>query len=418
MHLIDSDVWREIFESLRRHKLRTALTAFGVFWGIFMLVCLMGAGRGLLNSAEAGFGGLRNAVYVWGGRPTSIPYEGLSKGRYVRLNDTDIDALLLRVPGIEAIGPGNGMGTQYAVYRDKGDSFDVTGILPVELYAKGYVLHAGRFLNELDVSEHRKTAVIGSKVSETLFGTSQESIGKSFSILGIQFLVVGVISPSATSNWAQQDLSKIFLPHTTLRKTFNQRDTVHRMLITAKEGVDTSILENKIGSFLRARHRVHPDDRGVIGSYNVQKDYNQVQQMFAAISIFSWVVAIGTIIAGVVGVGNIMLISVKERTKEIGIRKAIGATPFSIVTAIIQESMVITFFAGYLGLVAGVGVVELMAKITGDAKSGIGGFLNPEVSFSTALSAMLVLLIAGAFASYLPARKAAAVDPVLALQDE
>ncbi len=416
--MFDFDSWQEIRESLSRHKLRTALTAFGVFWGIFMLVNLLGVGAGLKNGAEANIGQFNNAVFVWSGGPTSIPYKGLAKGRRPSLNDGDIEALRARIPELDVIAPGNGMGDQFTVYENKSDSFNITGIVPVELAAKGYTLVKGRFLNELDQNQERKTVVIGERVSEILFGNEIEPIGKQINILGVPFLVVGIIRPSALNNWAQRDLTKIFLPHSTMRKTFNQKDRIHRLMITPKAGISSVDIERKVVSLLQERHKVHPKDRGVIGSYNVQKNYNSIQSLFGGIAAFSWVVAIGTIIAGVVGVGNIMLITVKERTREIGIRKAIGATPADIVATIVKESLVLTCVAGYSGLVCGVLTVEGINLIAANADGGIGTFLNPQVSFSTAMWAIAILILAGACAAYLPARRAASIDPVLALQDE
>lgn len=415
--MIDRDSWREILDSLSRHKLRTTLTAFGVFWGIFMLVNLMGVGSGLKNGAEANMGSLKNAVFIWSGRPTSIPFKGLSRGRYVGLNDADLEALRARIPELDVIAPGNGIGTQYTVYENKGDSFDIDGIAPVELRAKGYELLDGRFLNDFDQQERRKNVVIGERVREVLFA-DENPLGKQIQIRGVPFMVVGIIKPSALNNWAQRDTLKIFLPHSTIRKTFNQGDRVYRLLITPKEGGDAVELEKDVVALLQERHKVHPKDAGVIGSYNAQKDYNRVQNLFTGINVFSWIVAIGTIIAGVVGVSNIMLITVKERTREIGIRKALGAPPSSIVATILQESLAITLIAGYAGLAVGVGSVELIDAVASNAKGGFGTFLNPQVSFSTALVAIGVLLVAGSFAAYLPARRAAAVDPVIALQDE
>lgn len=414
--IFDVDGWQEIFGSLRRHKLRAVLTAFGVFWGIFMLINLMGVGKGLENGMSAQFGQLTNAVYLWSGRPTSIPYKGLTKGRFVRLDDDDMEALRTQISDIQSIAPNNGMGSQLAIRGIKSDSFELTGIVPVSQKAKGYILDAGRFLNNLDMKYQRKNIVIGKRVREVLFQKDENPIGELITIRSIQFRVVGVISPSATSGWAERDLSKIFVPFTTLRKTFNQKDRVHSALIVPKPGVDAFSVEDQVIELLYKRNKVHPDDKGVVGSYNVQRDYNRMQDLFSGINIFSWVVAIGTIIAGVIGVGNIMLISVKERTKEIGIRKAIGATPSGIVGSILKESLLITFIAGYAGLVAGVLSVELISKVASKGDGSV--FLNPEVSFSTAFVAILVLLISGALASFLPARKAAMVDPVIALQDE
>lgn len=415
--MFNTDSWQEIFDSLTRHKLRTSLTAFGVFWGIFMLVNLMGVGVGLKNGAEANIGRLNNAVYVWASRPTSIPYRGLTKGRSIGLDDDDLQALLLRIPEIDLIAQKNSMGSQFATHKNNGESFEISGIVPIELPAKGFRLLAGRFFNDFDQNQSRKNVVIGQRVREVLFA-EEDPIGQAISIWGVSFMVVGVVQPSALNGWAQRDMSTIFLPHNTLRKTFNQRDAIHVMMITPKPGVNSAQLENKIVPLLQERHWVHPNDKGVIRSYNVQKDYNEIQSLFGGITAFSWIVAIGTIIAGVVGVGNIMLITVKERTREIGIRKALGATPANIIGTILQESLAITLISGYAGLVCGVATIELIGRLASNNKGGIGTFVNPQVSFSTAATAILILVVAGAFAAYLPARKAASVDPVIALQDE
>lgn len=416
--MFDRDAWQEILDSLSRHKLRTVLTAFGVFWGIFMLVNLIGVGKGLRNGAEANIGTLKNAVYIWSSRPTSIPYKGLTIGRYVALRDNDLLAIQQKIPEADIIAPKNGYGNQYTVYKNRSDSFELTGITPVEFIAKGYDLLQGRFLNQHDQDFERKNVVIGERVREVLFSDEENPIGKQITVLGIPLTVVGVLSPSALNGWAQRDLSKVFMPHSTLRKTFNQKDRVFSFFVTPKPGFDAFELEQKVIKLLYERHKIHPKDYGVIGSHNSQKNYLKIENLFTGISVFSWIVAVGTIIAGAVGVGNIMLITVKERTREIGIRKALGATPMTIVATIVKESLAITLIAGYTGLFAGVMSLELIDKLASNTKGGMGTFLNPQVSFSTALIALFVLTLAGCLAAWLPAQKAASVDPVIALQDE
>ncbi|WP_019602517.1 ABC transporter permease [Teredinibacter turnerae] len=417
MPLFDVDLWQEIYDSISRHKLRTLLTAFGVFWGIFMLVNLVGVGNGLRNGAEASMS-LKNGIYVWSGRPTSMPYKGLSKGRSVRLDDDDIAALRNQVPGLDVIAPGNGMGSQFTVHGSRNDSFETSGVWPVEMVTKGYDLLAGRLLNELDLAQLRKVAVIGERIQEVLFAQDENPIGAMIEVAGVKFKVVGVVRPQALNGWAQRDMSKIFLPHSTLRKTFNQGDRIHVFTLTTRPGFEPEAVEQAVLSVLKERHKVHPQDWGVIGSYNAHKDVKKVEGLFTGIKMFSWFVAVGTIIAGAVGVGNIMLITVAERTREIGVRKALGATPNSIVGMVLQESLVITVVAGYSGLVAGVLTLQLIDTFASRAQAGPGTFINPQIDFSTALVALLVLVIAGALAAVLPARKAAAVDPVIALQDE
>lgn len=416
--MLDLDKWREIMETLGRHKLRTGLTAFGVFWGIFMLVALLGSGNGLENGImRANFASSTNAVWVWNGSPALLPYKGLPKGRRIALRHDDIAMLKNKIPEIDLIAPGNGIGTTLIVHRDKSDSFEVSGVYPDEFKIRRPNLLAGRFLNAFDIQERRKVAVIGTRVKEMLFGTG-DAIGKEISIYGIHFRVVGVSEPAGLNNNAEREAERVYLPNTTLRYTFNQADLMHVFVMVPKPGVDSEIIEQKAVALLKERHRFHPDETTVVGHFNMQKEFDKVQDLFHGIRLFSWIVAIGTIVAGVIGVSNIMLIVVKERTKEIGIRKAIGATPTSIVAMIVQESLVITLFAGYFGLVAGVAMLELVGNIASSASPRNQMFANPQIDFTTAGIAIFTLLVAGALACLLPARRAARIDPVIALQDQ
>lgn len=417
MRSIDIDSWREIFSSLGRHKLRTALTAFGVFWGIFMLVNLMGLGKGLENGMVSSFGGFANSVFFWTGRPSSLPYKGMSEGRQLLINESDLHSIQTSFNNIEYIAPLNGWGERLVVHNNKYESFRTQGIHPIEYKARQYRMLQGRFINELDLERKRKVAVIGDRVKESLFDEKEDPLGKYISVAGIPLLVVGVFVPTGTSEWQQQDRKDVLLPRSTLVKLANQGNRVHTFTVNPHSGVNAVELEADIVKLLKERHRFHPDDPGVVGSYNGQKDFNKWSALFAGIAAFSWFVSIGTIVAGAIGVSNIMLITVKERTKEIGIRKAIGATPKNIIFTIVQESLLLTFIAGYFGLVAGVVVVEFIATITMQAGPN-SQFANPEVSFSTALLALIVLLTAGALASYIPARRAANINPVTALQEE
>lgn len=256
LQLFDTDVWQEIFDVLKRHKLRTALTAFGVFWGIFMLVVLMGAGNGLQNGAESNFTGAKNSVFIWSGRPTSIPYKGLSRGRYIRLNDTDMEALYSRIPEIQHIAPSNGMGDRPVNHADKTETYSLSGIQPIEITAQGYRLEQGRFLNELDIEQKRKVVVIGTHVRDVLFN-GENPVGKTIKTLGVRFLVVGVIAPASLADWAQRDTRRVYFPNTTLRSTFNQRDVIHRMLIAPKDGVDAAWLEQQVQTVLKEIGRAH-----------------------------------------------------------------------------------------------------------------------------------------------------------------
>jgi putative ABC transport system permease protein len=274
----------------------------------------------------------------------------------------------------------------------------------------------GRSINALDEQQRRKVAIIGKRVRDQLFG-GDNPLGQDITINGIIFEVVGVFESTQNGN-QQQEEERIYLPNDTLRYAFNQTGVIGSFVVVPKPGIQASTVESDVKNYLAQINKVSPDDHGVFGSFNLQDEHDKVQGLFIGIKVFSWMVAIGTIFAGAVGVGNIMLIVVKERTREIGLRKALGATPASIVLMIIQESVFITAVAGYSGLVVGTLLIESIARLL-DAAGGKAGFMGPpEVDFKTAVLALAVLIVSGLLASLMPAAKAAAVNPIVALQDE
>ncbi|WP_086592111.1 ABC transporter permease [Hymenobacter crusticola] len=413
--MFDLDKWREIWATVRRHKLRTGLTAFGVFWGIFMLVVLLGAGKGLRNGVERQFNVAKNAVFVWSQR-TSIPYAGLKVGRFVQFTNDDVVALQRGVPEAALVLPRNTLDGDFSIqYGTKSSTFSVKGEYPAFPAVRPVNLTEGRFINQPDIKERRKIAVIGERVVEVLFG-DENPIGQEIRIKGIYFRVVGVFKGSGEAEEAQEDAQTIYIPLTALQNTFNKPNQVGFFAFIPKVGVPAKEVEIKVKQVLARQHKVAPTDERAFGSANVEEEYARVQGLFLGISSFSWLVSIGTILAGIIGVSNIMLIVVKERTKEIGIRKALGATPWSIVSLIVQESIVITAVAGMLGLLLG---TALMAGINSMiAGQEIGFFANPQVDVSVALTAVALLVVAGAVAGLVPAAKAAQVQPVIALKDE
>lgn len=415
---MELEQWREIGESLKRHKLRTSLTAFGVFWGIFMLVVLLGAGRGLENGITANFGQVTNAVYLWSARPTHQPYDGLPKGRRITLKPRDAELIRARlsdevafVAGFNRVG---GYGNdQYITRGDASGTFTVRGSHPGMAHLHSLSV-TGRFINSIDHRDKRKVAIIGRGVREVLFAPWEEPIGQDLNIHGIHFRIVGTFTSLATGESAAQEEEVIFIPNRTLRHTFNQAGWIGALNIIPQPGHHAERVEEQIRTLLQDYHRVHPDDRAVFGSWNTQTYYDRVQGLFTGIRGFSWLVAVGTILAGAIGVGNVMLIVVSERTREIGIRKALGATPGSIVAMVVLESLTLTAVAGYLGLVAAVALLETASQHL----PGSDIFGQPEIEFGTAMSAIAVLMVTGLLAAWLPASKAAGVDPILALQDE
>ena len=415
--MMDLDRWQEILYTLGKHKLRTALTAFGVFWGIFMLVVLLGAGASLQAGALTQFDGRTNTIYIWVQGRTQLPYRGFSVGRQPRLENKERNAVL-RMPKVGLFSSVNDLGgwqvNQYVVRKDKSGAFSSRGVEPDQMLLGGYQLTRGRFLNDLDYQKFRKVVFIGEGVRDILFEPDEDPIGESVNIGGIYFTVVGVYENKNDGDG--EAASSVILPNSTLRKTFNQT-WYGSFQLTPIDGVSAIDLEKEVLAELKKTNNIHPDDNGGFMSFNMEREFNKVQGLFLGIKVFSWVVAIGTIFAGVVGVGNIMLIVVKERTREIGLQKALGATPWRIISTILQETLVLTFVAGYFGLAVGVFSLEgIMAILgSGDAK---GMFAHTTFDFVTALSALAVLMLAGCLAAIMPASKAAKVNPIVALQDE
>ncbi len=420
--IIDTEKWQEIFKTLGQHKLRTGLTAFGVFWGIFMLTLLLGAGKGLQNGVNEGFPRVPNIIFVWVQGNTQMPYLGMPIGRQISLKPDDVEAIEKNVPSVGFVRGQNSVGIwsgtpPYTVYKDKNGTFYIEGTHAHMDNIHSLRMKEGRYFNELDDLEKRKTVIIGTRVRTQLFSADENPIGANITINGISFKVVGVFESLANGN-QQQEEEKIYLPNDTLRYAFNQVGGIGSLVVQPKPGIHARVAEEDVKKYLADIKKVDPKDVGVFGSFNLQNEYDKIEGLFTGIAVFSWVVAIGTIMAGAIGVGNIMLIVVKERTREIGLRKALGATPNSIVGMIVQESIFITTVAGYMGLVAGVLILEGVGKLL-DATGGKAGFFGkPEVEFATAFAALLVLVVSGLLASVMPAAKAAGVNPIVALQDE
>jgi len=416
--MFDKDKWREIFDSLSRHKLRTLLTAFGVFWGIFMLVLLLGAGKGLQNGVFSQFSDFATNGAIVYGTKTSLPYKGLNPGRWIGLNNGDLQAVKENIADIEYINANINLWGQFAImYEGRSGSFRVEGCLPDLLYIAPRTITQGRFLNEQDITLKRKTAVIGRKVKEVLF-RDIDPIGKYLNIKNVYFRIIGVfdIASMGEQNWEPTALIQI--PLTALQQAFNQGDYINGITITAKKNSSVSLMEKQVKTLLKGRHKVAPEDPEGIGSWNMEENFKRFQGLFGVITIFIWIVGLGTLIAGVVAVSNVMLIIVKERTREIGIRKALGATPYSIITMILQESIFLTGISGYTGLVCGVGIIELTNYFMEKFKMQSEFFKNPEIDISVALTATLILVLIGGVAGLIPARNAARINPIEALRSE
>lgn len=420
--LMDIEKWQEIFHTLSQHKVRTALTAFGVFWGIFMLTVLLGAGKGLENGVTDSFPRISNSVFIWSQGTTQLPYQGMPIGRQIALKPGDVDAIANNVGSVSFVKGQNSVGIwggspPYTVHKSRNGAFSVQGAFAGVENINALRIVAGRAFNAMDERQRRKVAMIGQRVRNQLFAEDESPLGVDITVNGISFNVIGVFQSRQDGN-EQQEEERIYLPNDTLRYAFNQIGWVGSLVVVPKPGVHARVAEDDVKNYLAQINKVSPEDKGVFGSSNTQEQYDRVQGLFTGIAIFSWIVAVGTVMAGAIGVGNIMLIVVKERTREIGLRKALGATPVSIVGMIMQESMFITAIAGYGGLVVGALLIEAVAAMLDASGEQAGFFSRPEVDFTTAIIALAVLIVSGVLASLLPAAKAAAVNPIVALQDE
>lgn len=413
--MFDLDKWQEIYSTIKKNKLRTFLTAFGVFWGIFMLVLLLGVGNGMQNGVVETFrGDATNLVMVFRGK-TSVPYNGMQPGRSINFQENDLDYLSHSVKGLDKIAPANNLGGEFIVkYQNKNGTFSVRATTPEFFEMDKQELISGRRLNQNDIKDYRKVTTLGIRAKEVLFG-SEDALGKYVEIKGVHFLVVGVFNDESSSGRSNEML---YIPFSIFQQIFNPVGHVDRMHILVKENHSAKSVEEDVKKMLAQKHMYSPDDKQAIRIFNLEERFNQFMNLFASIRIFVWVVGTGTLIAGIVGVSNIMLIIVKERTKEIGIRKAIGATPWSLVSLILQESILITAVSGYLGLVCGVALLEGMSYAIRSSGAQLPYFSNPEVDFGVAISATVILVLAGTFAGLMPALKAARIKPIEALNSD
>ncbi len=419
--LFDLDHWQEIRIALMRNRLRTALTAFGIFWGIFLLMVMLGSGSGLRNGVMQDFGGgATNSFFIWTQR-TQKPFAGMPAGRRIQLTNADVQAIRDKVQEVEVVAARNQLGGfaggNNVTRGRKAGAFSVMGDHPEIQRIQSLEIEVGRFLSPIDIDERRKVAVIGTRVREVLFERGEEPIGASIVIQGVYFQVVGVFKSAQSGDDADRDAQTLFVPFTTFQRAFNFGERVGWLAVISRSEVPASQAEEKALTLLKSRHKVAPDDLRAFGHFNIEEEYDKVQALFTGIRILVWLVGSGTLAAGAIGVSNIMLIIVKERTKEIGIRRAVGAKPAAVVWQIVLEALILTAVAGYIGMVAGIALIELVGNLLppGDASRM---FTNPDVGVSEALQALGILVAAGVLAGLAPAQRALQVSPVVALRSE
>ncbi len=410
--MFDIDKWQEIFSTIKKNKLRTFLTGFSVAWGIFMLIVLLGSGYGLENGVRRQFeDDGTNIIGIHRGT-TSIAHEGMQAGRLLSFTNEDFEQLIK----IQDVDRGTGRftiaGSLPVSYKNEYGNFNIYAIHPPYQYVAASIVTSGRFINKKDIDEKRKVIVIGRLVKEALFKEGFDPINEYLTINNFSFKVVGVFDDLG----GESVLNRVYVPITTAQGIFSSANEMTSIYLVFDEAnIPESIkVADEARKYLANRHKFAIEDRRAINVDNGVLNFKMFLDLFRNIRLFIWIIGMGTIIAGIVGVSNIMMIVVKDRTKEIGVRKALGATPWSVVSLILQESVLITTFAGYIGLVLGVGLLELISNTLPD----IEFFSHPEINFEVAIGATIVLIVAGAFAGFVPARKAASVKPVIALRDE
>jgi putative ABC transport system permease protein len=413
MGIFDWDKWQEIFETMKKNRLRTFLTGFSVAWGIFMLIILLGSGYGLENGVKKAFeGDAANTLWINPGQ-TSTAYKGMKTGRNIQFTNEDYDLIKQDIPFIDKISGRLSVWQDNTIsYNKEYGNFDIIACHPGYGYYETLDIINGRFINEDDINDFRKVVVIGVPVRDALF-KGEEPIGKYVLVSGVPFKVTGVFSDAG----GDRDMQRVYVPLSTAQRVYNFGNKIFTIGVVTQDisMEDSRAMVENVRHTLAQKHKFDPEDQRAVFIWNNLEEYKKLMGLFASIRLFIWIIGIGTIIAGVVGVSNIMMIVVKERTQEIGIRKALGATPWSIITLILLESVLITSFAGYIGLVMGVGLLELIAPVFENSDTF---FKNPEVDIMTALGATAVMVVSGMLAGFVPARKAAAIQPIEALRYE
>jgi putative ABC transport system permease protein len=417
--MLQKERWDEILEALNANRFRTIMTAFGVFWGIFILVILLALTNGLKNGVQADFGDFAtNTIFMWT-QSTSMPYQGFTKGRNFNFRQSDVALLKEKFPELRFVSPRNQLGGYWGsnnVTRgDKTGAFNIYGDNPEYINQEPLDVLKGRFLSYSDIQDERKVAVVGTDVIKSLFDFGEEPIGSYIKINGINFMVIGVVKKTSSQGDNQEDANTIYIPFSTFGKAFNYGDIVGWMAITAIDQVPITQIKPQIMKEMRAAHKVHPDDERAIGHFDLAEQFQKITGLFSILSFVGYFVGALVLMSGVIGISNIMLIVVKERTKEIGIRRALGATPREIRGQVLQESMFLTLISGMAGISFAAGLIWIMNTLL-DAAGSVENFANPSVSVGVIFIALTILVISGLLAGMIPATRATQMKPVDALR--
>ncbi len=415
--VFDINRWQEIWFTITHNKSRSFLTAFGVFWGMFMLVVMVGAGVALQRGMSANIEGFAtNSCFFWT-ESTTEPYKGLKKGRNWNIVNEDLPILIRKVPELQYMAPVlfGGNSANNTSRKDKSGTFSIKGNYPAYNQIVESKMIYGRYINDIDMTEKRKVCVIGERVYEVLFDKAENPVGKNIQVNGIYFQVIGVARNKSTVNIGGKGEETIVLPFSTMQQAFNQGNKVHFIAATALPGIKVKVIEDKISEVLRTQHDIAPTDKAALTAMNIEDQFTMFLYLGLGIGFLIWFVGMGTLIAGGIGVSNIMLVTVRERTKEIGIRRALGATPRNIITQILTESIVLTIIAGISGLMLGVGLLQLVGYALSQSDQF---FKDPQISFTVGISAFFILLVIGTLAGFIPANRAMSIKPIEAIREE
>lgn len=419
--MFNRDRWKEILEVLTSNWFRTILTAFGVFWGILILIILLSAGKGLENGIKADFGDIAtNTMFMWT-RSTTKAHLGLPIGRRFRFKLEDVKNISDNIPNLRFISPRNqlrGFGNDNNVVKGLNTgAYNVYGDYPEIINQDPLTITEGRFLNQNDIQEKRKIAIIGAGVRNELYDKGEAVIGSYIKIQGVNFMVIGTYKKNSNDGDGEEAQKEIYVPFTSFSQAFNMGNDVGWMAITAHDGTSISSLKEEIVNLMKTKHKIHPEDTRAVGHFDLYEQYNRVESLFGAMSFIAYFVGILVLLSGIIGVSNIMLIVVKERTKEIGIRRALGEDPWSIKLQILMESIFLTIISGMAGITIGAlfiyGVNALL-----EANGPVDMFLNPSVSLGVVVAALVILIISGLLAGFIPAQSAIKVKPIDALRTE
>lgn len=419
--MFNRDRWKEILEVLTTNWFRTLLTAFGVFWGILILIILLSAGKGLENGIKADFGDIAtNSMFMWT-RSTTKAHMGLPIGRRFRFKVEDVKSISDNIPNLRFISPRNqlrGFGNDNNVVRGLNTgAYNIYGDYPEIINQDPMTITEGRFINQNDILEKRKIAIIGAGVRNELYDKGEAVMGSYIKIQGVNFMVVGTYKKKSNDGNGEEAQKEIYVPFTSFSQAFNMGNDVGWMAITAHDGTSISSIKEDIVNLMKTKHKIHPEDTRAVGYFDLYEQYNRVESLFGAMSFIAYFVGILVLLSGIIGVSNIMLIVVKERTKEIGIRRALGEDPWSIKKQILLESIFLTIISGMAGIIIGAlfiyGVNALL-----DANGPVDMFLNPSVSIGVVAVALFILVLSGLLAGFIPAQSAIKVKPIDALRTE